>query len=45
MSNTENWALKEPYEDYDEAIDVMVEWMKNRFDWIEMALNGENVPN
>lgn len=45
MSNTENWALKEPYEDYDEAIDVMVEWMKNRFDWIEMALNGENVSN
>lgn len=41
MSNTENWALKDPYEDYDEAIDVMVQWMKDRFDWIETTLKEE----
>ena len=41
MSNTENWALKDPYVDYDEAIDVMVQWMKDRFDWIESALKTE----
>jgi hypothetical protein len=41
MSNTENWALKDPYEDYDEAIDVMVRWMKDRFDWIETTLKEE----
>ena len=41
MSNTENWALKDPYEDYDEAIEVMVQWMKDRFDWIETTLKKE----
>ena len=41
MSNTENWALKDPYEDYDEAIEVMIQWMKDRFDWIETTLKDE----
>ena len=38
MKNTENWALKDPYEDYDEALDVLVEWMRARFEWIEENL-------
>jgi len=39
MSNTENWALKEPYEDYAEAISVMLDWMERRFQWIDAELN------
>lgn len=35
MSNTENWALKDPYGSYDEAVETMVEWMKKRYDWID----------
>ena len=38
MKNTENWALKDPYEDYDEALDSLVLWMKARYDWINDAL-------
>ena len=34
MGNTENWALKEPYESYDAAVDSMIQWMKKRYDWI-----------
>ena len=38
MQNTENWALKDPYEDYEEAIETMVSWMKVRFEWIDKAI-------
>lgn len=34
MGNTENWALKDPYESYDEAVETMVKWMKKRYGWI-----------
>lgn len=35
MSNTENWALKEPYDSYDDAINAMIEWMQKRYNWID----------
>lgn len=35
MGNTENWALKEPYDSYDEAVEDMVLWMKKRCQWID----------
>lgn len=38
MRNTENWALKDPYDSYDEAIETMVVWMKTRFKWIDENL-------
>ena len=38
MQNTENWALKDPYENYDEALDSLVLWMKARYKWINNAL-------
>ena len=34
LQNTENWALKDPYETYDEAVSAMVDWMRKRYDWI-----------
>lgn len=40
ITNTENWALKDPYESYDEAISVMLDWMERRFQWIDAELNG-----
>ena len=40
IGNTENWALKDPYESYDEAVEVMTDWMKKRFKWID-----ENIKN
>ena len=40
MSNTENWALKDPYEDYDEAIQTMLDWMENRYQWIENSVDS-----
>ncbi|WP_295099528.1 CotH kinase family protein [uncultured Fibrobacter sp.] len=40
ITNTENWALKDPYESYDEAISVMMDWMERRFQWIDAELNG-----
>lgn len=43
MSNTENWALKDPYEDYDEAVQTMLDWMEMRFDWIENNLSVETI--
>ena len=39
MENTENWALKEPFKDYDEALDSMVAWMKTRYKWINNELS------
>lgn len=38
MENTENWALKDPYKDYDEALDSLVLWMEARYEWIDNAL-------
>ena len=35
IRNTENWALKDPYDSYDEAVEVMTEWMKKRYQWID----------
>ena len=35
ISNTENWALKDPYESYEEAVQVMLDWMEERFRWID----------
>ena len=39
IKNTENWALKDPYDSYDEAIETMVEWMKLRYQWIDDEVN------
>ena len=39
MQNTENWALKDPYENYEEALDSLVLWMKARYEWINQALD------
>lgn len=38
LKNTENWALKEPFDSYDEAVSTMVEWMKSRYKWIDENL-------
>lgn len=38
ISNTENWALKDPYDSYEEGVEVMVQWMRERFDWIDKNL-------
>ena len=35
MQNTENWALKDAYGSYDEAVETMIEWMKQRYRWID----------
>lgn len=35
IGNTENWALKDPYDSYDEAVEAMTEWMKKRYQWID----------
>jgi len=41
IGNTENWALKDPYDSYDEAVDVMVRWMNERYNWIEAETTGD----
>ena len=38
ISNTENWALKDPYDSYEEGVEVMIQWMRERFDWIDKNL-------
>ena len=38
IQNTENWALKLPHDSYDEAVEYMVQWMRERYDWIESHL-------
>lgn len=40
MQNTENWALKDPYDSYDEAVEMMVDWMKKRYQWIDKEINN-----
>ena len=38
IKNTENWALKDPYDSYDESIETMIEWMKKRYQWIDKEI-------
>ncbi len=40
MQNTENWALKDPYDSYDEAVETMVDWMKKRYQWIDKEIDN-----
>lgn len=40
IGNTENWALKDPYDSYDEAVETMVEWMQIRFEWIDSRIRN-----
>ena len=35
LQNKENWALKDPYYTYDEAVDSMKTWMERRYNWID----------
>ena len=35
LQNTENWALKDPYDTYAEAIQAMESWLEKRYSWIE----------
>lgn len=39
IRNTENWALKDPYDSYDEAVKSMVKWMEERYRWICQQYN------
>lgn len=34
LKNTENWALKDPYDSYEEAVGAMKSWMEKRYQWI-----------
>lgn len=34
LNSTENWAHKEPYNSYDEAIDSLNSWISQRIQWI-----------
>ncbi len=38
LQNTENWALRDPYDSYNEAVEAMIEWMTRRYDWIDKNL-------
>lgn len=40
LSNTENWALKDPYDSYDEAVETMASWMRKRFEWIDEEIQS-----
>ena len=35
LNSTENWAHKEPYRSYDEAIDSLNCWIRQRIKWID----------
>jgi len=35
ITNTENWALKKPYDSYEEAVEDLKDWTLKRFQWIE----------
>ena len=35
LQNTENWALKDPYDTYAEAIEALETWQEKRYNWIE----------
>lgn len=38
LENTENWTYKEAYKSYDEAIDSLNSWIKQRMEWIDAHL-------
>ena len=35
LQNTENWALKDPYNTYEEAVQAMLDFMNTRLHWIQ----------
>ena len=35
LGNTESWTFREPYDNYAEAVDSLVSWLKQRMDWID----------
>lgn len=38
LENTENWTYKEAYDSYDEAVDSLNSWIKQRIEWIDANL-------
>lgn len=38
LKNTENWALKDPYDSYDAAVEAMEKWLKSRLNWIDISV-------
>ena len=34
LENTENWTFYESYESYNDAVDALRNWIKQRIDWI-----------
>lgn len=38
LESTESWAHRESVDSYDEAVDVLKEWIKTRYGWIETNL-------
>jgi hypothetical protein len=38
LSNTENWALKDSYDSYDDAVETMASWMRKRYEWIDSEI-------
>ena len=38
LENTENWTYKEAYNSYNEAIDSLNSWIKQRMEWIDANL-------
>ena len=38
LENTENWTYKEAYDSYDEAVDSLNSWIKQRMEWIDANL-------
>lgn len=39
IRNTENWALKDPYDSYDEAVETMTDWMRKRLEWLDNEMS------
>lgn len=39
LDNTEFWAYKESYKDYNEALDSLKTWARRRIEWIDANLN------
>ena len=39
LGNTEFWAYKESYKNYDEALDSLKSWTRRRIEWIDASLN------
>ena len=38
LENAENWTYKEAYDSYDEAVDSLNSWIKQRIEWIDNHL-------